>query len=198
MRKRAFCAAFCVLLCFIVLFLGGCTLPLGESGGSNGDDPPNMVPDPILDRDYSGTLTLQFSNTFPAFNEQGQCEVDVDHEFGIIDFQTGSLSYLGDETNDDGFRMRRDGTLDMHPSGHFEVSGGTTYVQVVENTDVSEQLQAWAPDGTMVMDQTVTDFWDGGLSFDFSEAQTTGSVCQVVTAQGSAIWTLVLMPAIVP
>jgi hypothetical protein len=157
-----------------------------------------MVPDPILDRDYAGTLTLQFSNAFPAFSEQGECTVDVDHEFGIITFQTGTLDYLGDETNSDDFRMRRDGTLTMHPAGHFQVSGGVTYVQVIENTDVNELLQAWAPDGTMVMNETVTDFWDGGLSFDFMEAQISGSVCRVANAQGSAVWTLALVPAIVP
>lgn len=197
MRKRAIIAASCVLLCFVLLCVA-CTVPLSEPADSGDDDPPAMVPDPILDRDYAGTLTLQFSNVFPEFNEQGQCAVDVDHEFGIITFQRGSLDYLGDETNSDGFRMRRDGTLTMHPSGHFEVSGDVTYVQVIENTDVSEVLQAWAPDGTLIMNETVTDFWDGGLSFDFMEAQISGSVCQVVNAQGSAVWTLVLLPAIVP
>jgi hypothetical protein len=188
-----------MLLCVLLLLTIGCTIPLGQTKTDDGNNDPVPVPDPILDRDYRGVLRLQVTNVFPAFNETTDCEAYVDHQMGIITFDPATLSYLGDETNDGGLRVRRDGTLDLGPTGHFEDLSGVIYVQVKENTDVQEHLQVWAPDGTLQIDETISDFWDGGLSFDFLDAQTGGSVCQASNPQGGSVtWTLALTPAIVP
>jgi hypothetical protein len=196
MRTRAYHAA--TLLCVFLLLILSCTSPVGESDNADGEDDQPEVPDPILDRDYRGTLRLQFTNSFPAFDETADCEVYVDHVVGIISIDPGTLDYIGDETDASGLRMRRDGTLSMIPRGWFEEIAGVIYVQVSEDTSVSEHMQVWAPDGTQVIDEMIDDFWDGGLSFDFLDCQAGGSVCQVVTPQGSAIWTLGLTPDIVP
>lgn len=169
----------------------------GEDGTGDDSDGSDIVPDPILETSYTGILELQFTNTFPQFDETIRLDVDIDAELGLVTVEFDTMHYEGDETNEQNLRIRRDGTLTIQPTAWLEQDGETIYVQVREDTTLNETYEMWPPGGDPVS-ETVTDFWDGGLSFDFLEAQTSGSIVSVVTANGSAIWTLTLVPAAEP
>ena len=157
-------------------------------------EPEIGVPDPILTNDYKGSLQLRFTNTFPAFDESISMDAEIDKSTGLVDIDSGTLSYLGDETNTNtGLRMRREGTISVHPYAHLEEINGELYVQVIENADLNEHLQTWV-NGQSVLDQNITDTWDGGLSFKFLESQTGGAVINAANAHGSVTWTLLFVP----
>ena len=83
----------------------------------------------------------------------------------------------------------------MNPSGHHTGDSASGHFAVKENTDVQENYKTWVWDGSAwqpVMDEDVTNTWNGGLVFYLAEALSGGSVDEVTNAQGSVTWTLVL------
>ena len=152
----------------------------------------------ILDNDYTGTLYLRFTNTFPEFDASTQVAVDID-KYGGVTFGTGTLSYEGEDDNGQA-KIKRSGTLTLVPYGNVFHANGDIIVEVDENTSYNERFQQWVWDGTtwnQVMDKTVSGTWNGGLGFYLDDAETGGSTVGVTNSQGSIIWTLALTPTIV-
>lgn len=152
----------------------------------------------ILNNNYTGFLQLRFSNVFPEFNASTQVSVEID-KYGGVSFGTGILSYEGDDNNGQA-RIKRSGTLTLNPYGNVYNSNSGIVIDVDENTSLSERLQQWVWDGAtwiQVVDENISDTWNGGLGFNLDEAATTGSIVSVITANGSVIWTLTLTPTLV-
>ena len=143
----------------------------------------------------SGTLELHFTNEFPSFDASTEVSVDI-NEDGSVTFGTGTLNYAGEETLGE-FRIRRSGTLTLAPTGTTFDTGDDLRIDVKENTTVNEHLQTWVWDGSSwmsVLDENITDTWNGGLVFYRSEAEAGGSTVQASTGDGSATWTMRLDP----
>ena len=139
----------------------------------------------------SGTLELHFTNEFPSFDESTEVSVDI-NEDGSVTFGTGTLSYGGEDTLGE-FRIKRSGTLTLEPHGTTVEIGDDLRIDVMENTTVNETLQTWVWDGSnwmQVLNETITDTWNGGLVFYRSEARAGGSTVQAATGDGSVAWTL--------
>lgn len=155
----------------------------------------------ILDNNYTGTLHLRFTNTFPAFDESTQVAVEID-KYGGVTFETGTLSYEGEDAIDGQSKLRRSGTLTLAPYGNVFHANGDIIIEVDENTSFNERFQQWAWDKQTftwipVMDENFSGTWNGGLGFYLGDAATTGSTVGVTNAQGSVIWTLTLSPILV-
>jgi len=144
----------------------------------------------------SGTLELVFMNVaLPAFDASTEVSVDIGEQ-GTVTFGTGTLNYEGEEDNGQ-FKIKRSGTLTLAPTGTTVEIGDDLRIDVKENTTVNERIQTWYWDGSSwisVLDENITDTWNGGLVFYRSEAKAGGSTVQVVADTGSVTWTLQLDP----
>ncbi len=177
------------VLIVALLSMPGC----GSSNNATGPDPE------VLDNNYSGTLHLNFSNTFPEFDESTSVSVEVD-KYGNMTFGTGTLDYSGEDDNGE-IKIKRTGTLTIQPNGEYISETGNEHLAVNENTTVNEHMQTWVWDGSEwqpYMDENITATWNGGLVFDLDEAATIGSVCEITNSQGSIVWTLTLTPGLAP
>jgi hypothetical protein len=153
-------------------------------------------PPQVFTNAYSGFLKLDFTNTFPAFDETTQVDVHID-KYGKVTFGTGTLSYNADENNGQS-RIVRVGTLSLNPKGSHFVSNGDDYVDVDENTTINENMivyywdentQTWIE----FLNEDINSTWNGGLGFNIDDAVLTGSIIQSVTAWGSTTWGLYLV-----
>jgi hypothetical protein len=154
----------------------------------------------ILDNNYTGTLYLRFTNTFPEFDESTQVAVEID-KYGGVTFGTGTLSYEGEDDNGQS-KLKRSGTLTLAPYGNVFHANGDIIIEVDENTSFNERFQQWVWDNQTftwipVMDENFSGTWNGGLGFYLGDATTGGSTVSVSTGQGSVIWTLTLTPTLV-
>lgn len=143
----------------------------------------------------SGTLELHFTNVFPAFNASTQVSVNLDEEGGVT-FGTGTLTYEGEDDNGQ-LKIRRSGTITLAPYGSTYETANDLRIDVKENATINERLQTWVWAETFwmpVLNETISDTWNGGLVFYRSEAEAGGSTLQVATSQGSVTWTLRLDP----
>lgn len=151
----------------------------------------------IFNNEYTGFLQLRFTNTFPSFDESTQVDVDID-KYGNVTFGTGTLTYNADGNNGQA-RIVRNGTLQLNPTGYYFDNNGADFIGVDENTTVNENMIVYYWDGTNwveTINENITDTWHGGLAFSIDDAVISGSIIQVITAQGSVTWGLYL--AVVP
>ncbi len=148
----------------------------------------------VLSNEYSGFLQLKFSNTYPEFDETAQVDVTI-NRFGEVTFGSGTLTYNADGNNGQS-RIIRNGTLQINPNGYYFDNGGEDYIGVNENTTINENMIVYYWDGNTwveVLNENITNTWNGGLAFSIDDAVLTGSIIQVVTVQGSASWGLYLV-----
>ncbi len=145
-----------------------------------------------INSESSGTLALHFTNSaLPPFDASTQVTADIGEQ-GTVTFGTGTLNYEGEDDNGQ-FKIRRSGTLTLAPTGTTVEIGDDLRIDVKENTTVNERLQTWVWTGTSwmsVLDENITDTWNGGLVFYKSEAKAGGSTVQAATGDGSVTWTL--------
>ena len=175
-----------VILVLQLLFVFSCS-----KDEKNPTEPPQ-----VLSHDHTGFLRLRFSNTFPAFDETVQVDVQID-KYGKVTFGTGTLSYNADDNNGQS-RIVRTGTLNLNPKGNHFVSNGKDYIEVDENTTINENMivyywddnsQSWVE----MINENINNIWHGGLAFNIDDAVMNGSVIQSVTAWGSVVWGLYLV-----
>ena len=148
----------------------------------------------VLSNDYTGFLQLRFTNTYPAFDETVQVDVDI-NKYGEVTFGTGTLSYSGDDNNGQS-RIVRNGTIQLNPTGYYFDNGGADFIGVDENATINENLIVYFWDGIQwveALNENIAETWHGGYAFSIDDAVINGSIIQVVTAQGSAAWGLYLV-----
>ena len=166
-------------------------------------DEPNMVPDPILDKNYTGTLYVSFTNTLPPWNVSTTMDVEVDKELGVITFDQGTLSYSGDTVIQGSSKLERTGQWKIIPTGIFmkesdvvtiEVDGGVFVQNDVQRIYAKDDNGNWV----LVNETTFNENPNADLVFNFKDAQIDGSYCGVSVATGSIMWKLTLIPALTP
>ena len=164
---------------------------------------PNMVPDPILDKNYTGTLYVSFTNTLPPWNVSTTMDVEVDKELGVITFDQGTLSYSGDTVIQGSSKLERTGQWKIIPTGIFmkesdvvtiEVDGGVFVQNDVQRIYAKDDNGNWV----LVNETTFNENPNADLVFNFKDAQIDGSYCGVSVATGSIMWKLTLIPALTP
>ena len=148
----------------------------------------------VLTNEYSGFLQLRFTNTYPAFDETTQVDVDID-KYGKVTFGTGTLTYNADDNNGQS-RIVRNGTIQLNPTGYYFDNNGADFIGVDENATITENMIVYYWDGAQwveALNENITNTWHGGYAFSIDDAVINGSVIQVITAQGSAAWGLYLV-----
>jgi hypothetical protein len=163
---------------------------------SKEETPAAAPPEPdVLSNAYTGYLELNFTNQFPSFDETTRVDVTMDKK-GQMTFTTGTLSYSAEDDNGQ-IKIKREGTLNLQPTGNYFNNNGQDYCSVKENTTVNETITTWVWDGSSWMqtaNQTFNDTWNGGLSFSLIEATINGAVIEeVVPGSGSVKWSLHLV-----
>ena len=151
----------------------------------------------FLDHNYSGTLFLLLSNSYPQFIDSTSLPVEV-NQSGHMTFGIGELQYSGEDNNGQS-KIRRQGELILAPNGYAVKDDDRIWFAVDENTTVDETFKVWIWDGSdwlLQVNETVSDTWNDGLAFPLDEAETTGAVVSTMTANGTVKWTLFLAPKI--
>jgi hypothetical protein len=183
-----------LLLVFVFILAGSaCKKSNNEDDTNSKPDTNTVVLDTLFGSPLAGNLSLLFSNTYPEFLSTTSIPVQV-NIFGVMIFETGTLTYFGEDDNGQS-KIQRDGEMTIAPTGKAVDNNGTIYFAVDENTTLVENMKLWVWDGftwQLYVDETITEQWNGGLAFDYIESITVGAVVDVVTPNGSVIWTLVL------
>lgn len=161
----------------------------------------DMVPDQILKNNYSGTLTVRNTNTYPEWDKTAQLSVTIDKD-GLVTFGNTTLIYSGETIIDDDSKIERSGSWTIDPTGILEQDNDIIYIQVDAGVIVVNDVQkiyAKDNDGNwQLMNETCFDSEpNSDLSFIFSEAETGGgSIISADSQTGSLTWTLVLAVAL--
>jgi len=157
-----------------------------------------MVPIFSASTKSSGGLTLHLVNKkLPRFDESATSECSLEERSGknLLICTSATLRYDSDEI-DGPLRIRRNGHITFNPVGSCSndvclVSplplGSETYTQWVwYNTYWKQVVHFTQP----------INWTDSSYSFNQKEAETTGATIDVTTANGSASWTLYLVPTL--
>jgi len=154
-----------------------------------------MVPDPILEHDYAGFMKVRYTNTYPEWDVSTQVDVNIDKEFGLVDFGNATLNYSGETIINDDSKIERSGSWTINPSGRLEEDKGTINIPVDAGVVVVNDVQKiYARDNNgdwILMNQTNFDSEpNSDLVFELTEAETGGSVVTAETEAGSITWSL--------
>lgn len=162
-------------------------------------DKPIPVPEPVLESSYDGTLVVKSVNTFPPWSETSiGMNVFIDGEFGVVDFEDGSLAYNGDTIINGDSKIERGGFWNMSPEGSLKTIGGIDYLEVDAHVSVLGDVQniyAKDNDGNWVLVNS-TDFTgtpNSDLTFILQDAIDASSVVSAAGPFGSLTWTLSLI-----
>jgi hypothetical protein len=149
-------------------------------------------PDPV-DHVFVGELHVQVNGAHPYFQSSAQMDVEVGRD-GIAVIEAGELSFNGSMDLDDGCVLERSGTWELDPYGQHQ-NGPPEHLAVGENTVYLEHILIRCPPPIgIVMDETLYDYWDGGLVFDWVDATMGDAVLTATNDQGDTVtWTLWLL-----
>jgi hypothetical protein len=175
------------------LILAGLGILLASSGATCLSGAGNIIP--VLECSYAGHLDLLYTQDLPPINATARMNVEVD-PYGKMTFTTGTLSYDGQCELEES-RLRRNGTINLTPTGSWFDNNGVDSFSVTENGTGTDRLRQWVFDGStwqLVIDQTSPINWKGGLHFVLDDAVLEGSTTEVTTLLGKVRWTLHLTP----
>ncbi len=157
-----------------------------------------MVPILSASTQSTGGLTLRLVNSvIPHFNESATSECSLEHRDGkdLLICTSATLRYDADE-NDGSVRIRRNGYITFNPVG--SCSNDVCLVRPLPLG--SETITQWVWYGTywkqVAQVTQPIDWTDSSYPFDQNEAMMNGSTIGVTTGQGSASWTLFLIPSL--
>lgn len=167
---------------------------------------PNMVPDPVLDKSYDGTLVVNFTNSFPRWSETSLgMRLSIDKDLGTVLIEEGSLEYNGDTIlvdshGEEDSRIERGGFWNMKPQGELSKAGDVVYIDIdagitvygdVTNVYAKDDYGTWI----LVVSQPFEGTPNSELSFVLQEAIDGSAVVQSGDQFGSITWTLGLVEA---
>lgn len=157
-----------------------------------------MVPILSSTTKSTGGLTLRLVNsTMPHFNESATSECNLENRSGkdLLICTSATLLYDADE-NDGSVRIRRKGHITFNPVG--SCTNGACLVSPLPLGSETYTQWIWVNNSWMQIANFTQpiDWTDSSYSFDQREAETTGATIGVTTAQGSASWTLFLVPSL--
>lgn len=170
--------------------------------------------DPTPDANYTGTLTLEYSRTFPELTASVPIDVQVYKSGDVSITDPAQEAYSGEDIMELGggarVKLNETGTITITSlNGEWKVIGDQEYLSVNSNTliDGTQNIWGWDDDygWILVGDNlpfSVEDPIVPPLNFLISEAMLSGAVLGVTqnTQYGSLVykWTLRLTPEIVP
>lgn len=166
--------------------------------GCNKDDDPDQEPTPVLDKDYSGQLSVNYMNTMPPWSASTTMNVQIEKTQGNITIVAGTLTYSGDSINATN-KIERSGQWNMTPLGELKANGNTFDVeinaQVVVQNDV-KKIYGKDFDGNWVLEseENFNNPPNSNLIFNFDDATSNGSIVTETTDSTSVAWTLTLTP----
>ncbi len=165
-----------------------------------------MVPDPVLEKSYDGTLVVNFTNSFPRWSETSLgMRVSIDKDLGTVLIEEGSLEYNGDTIlvdshGEEASRIERGGFWNMKPQGKLSKAGNVMYINIDAGITVyGDVTNVYAKDdyGTWIL--VASESFEGtpnsDLSFVLQEAIDGSAVIQSGDQFGSITWTLGLVEA---
>ena len=182
---------------FIILILSSCMILTN----CKEKEESNMIPDPVLENDYVGSLHIEYTNAFPQWSVSTSMMVHIDKDLGIIDIDNCTLSYSGETIINDDSKIVRSGQWEIIPVGTLMQDAGRNYIDINANVIVQNDVQRiYAKDNNnnwvLVSEVPFNETPYSILSFDFDDAVIMGSVAGVANEYGSITWTLTLSPAI--
>lgn len=101
------------------------------------------IPDNWLEHSYLGTLTVQYTNTYPEWNESAVMDVDIDKQTGLINFSGTILSFSGETLISVDSKITRSGSWNINPLGLLINDEGTVYVQVDAQVVVNSEYRSY-------------------------------------------------------
>jgi len=169
----------------------------------NKDEKKDEEESSMLQNDYTGYLTVRYSNVYPPWDVSTNIDVNISKEMETILFESGTLSYSGDTIigNDDS-RIVRSGSWQIQPVGFLEKAGDDVQIEVDGGVSVVNDVQKiYAKNPStgqwqLVFETDISAEPNADLVFSLQEAETTGSTIAVNEELGSIVWTLNLLPAI--
>lgn len=182
----------------ILLILSG----LVFSGCQKKDDSNDMVPDNWLDNSYYGTLSVHYTNLYPAWDVTATMDVDIDKTTGLVTISSTTLSYSGVTLVSADSKIERRGSWSINPTGVLTNNPDNPDLNVDAGIILQNDVQKiYAKDskGNWQMVNS-TDFSGetpaSDLSFNLNDAVIQGSVISVTAEGGSITWTLRLSVAL--
>ncbi|MCB2206849.1 MAG: hypothetical protein KQH67_01025 [Bacteroidetes bacterium] len=177
------------LLLFTTIIFVGC---------NKDDDPEDQEPTTVLDKDYTGELSVSYINTMPPWSSSTTMNVQIEKTQGNITITAGTLTYAGDSI-DVSTKIERSGQWNLTPLGELKANGNTFDVEVNAQAIVQNDVQKTYTkdfDGNWVLE--AEDSFDNppnsNLVFIFNDATSVGSVVTETTDSTSVTWTLTLTP----
>lgn len=166
--------------------------------GCNKDDDPDQEPTPVLDKDYSGQLSVNYMNTMPPWSASTSMNVQIEKTQGNITIVAGTLTYSGDSINATN-KIERSGQWNMTPLGELKANGNTFDVEINAQTVVQNDVQKTYGkdfDGNWVLEaeENFDNPPNSNLVFNFDDATSLGSIVTETTDSTSVTWTLTLTP----
>ncbi len=181
-----------VLLLTIAFLLSGCE--------KKSDD--DSAPDDWLNNSYKGTLTVHYTNLYPAWDVSTTMDVDIDKATGLVTISNATLSYSGVTLVSADSKIERSGSWSIKPTAQLKDNPDNPNIYVDAGIQIQNDVQnIYAKDneGNWQLVNS-TDFSgetpDSDLSFNLNEAVLSGAIVNASGTGGAIIWTLILVVAL--
>ncbi len=158
----------------------------------------------ILDFDYTGTLSLVYSRSFPSFDANTTLDVYI-AKSGEVTLSTPSpANYDATAEEPEVVKIREFGSLIVNnPKGKVVIRGDESFVQITTATIVVTNMIVWGWDGTRWIEVASLLFntsnpVDNPMNFSISDAawsgSTLGATVPAFNGTMTFAWTLRLTP----
>lgn len=187
---------FSVFKIVILVFLTLAMLSCKKDKEEDNDIP---VIDEVLSNDYSGSLSVNFTNQLPEFSVEETMAVEI-NKFGLVSINSGTLDYYGETMVSDDSKIERSGQWTMEPTGILMTEGGVNYVKVDAHITINfDNQKVYAKNNQgeweLVAEIPYSGNPNSDLNFNFNDAilNNEGSVVQAQGELGSIVWHLLLV-----
>ena len=98
------------------------------------------IPENWLEHSYKGTLTVNYTNTYPDWDVSATMDADIDKATGLLSFTGTTLNFSGETLVSSDSKITRSGNWSIDPTGILMADNGVVTIEVdahvVINTDV--------------------------------------------------------------
>lgn len=156
----------------------------------------DLVIDEVLNNNYSGYLSVNFTNQMPQFAVEETMGVSI-NEFGLVNIDNGVLDYFGETMFSDDSKIERSGQWEISPTGILITEGGIDYVKIDAGIAVIYDIQkVYAKDNNdewiLVSEIPFSGEPNSDLNFGLDDAILEGATSGTQNQLGSIEWNLLL------
>jgi hypothetical protein len=162
----------------------------------------DQTPDNWLDNSYKGSLTVRYTNVYPAWDVSTTMDVDIDKVTGLVTISSATLSYSGETLVSADSKIQRSGSWSINPTSELRDKPDNPNIYVDAGIIIQNDVQnIYAKDnsGNWILVNS-TDFSgetpESELSFNLNDAVISGSTVSASGAGGSIVWTMILTPTL--